>query len=275
MGLGMQMIAWPAAFCRELAGRGFHVTRFDNRDVGNSTHLDIPSPTLRELATRRFRPEQYTLEDMAEDTAGLIEELELGPVHLVGVSQGGMISQTLAARRPELVRSLASIMSNTGSRITGQPTPRVLRAFLKPPPRGREAMIAHWTKFFALIGSEGADPGEVRALADIALERNVNPDPRGAERQLGAQLKSGNRTKYLRRIKAPTVVIHGAIDPLIRPSGGRATAKAIPGAKLITIDRMGHDLPTFAWPAIIDAIVANARGADGAGGEQDAMTAAA
>jgi pimeloyl-ACP methyl ester carboxylesterase len=275
MGLGMQMVAWPEAFCRELAGHGFHVTRFDNRDAGRSTHMDIASPTLRELATRRFRPEQYTLEDMAEDTAGLIAALALGPVHLVGVSQGGMISQTLATRRPELVRSLASIMSNTGSRITGQPTPKVLRSFLKPPPREREAMIEHWTKFFALIGSEGADPGEVRAIADVALARTANPDPRGTERQLGAQLKSGNRTKQLRRIKAPTVVIHGAIDPLIRPSGGRATAKAIPGAKLITIDRMGHDLPTFAWPRIIDAIVANARVADAADGEQDAMTAAA
>ncbi len=275
MGLGMQMIAWPEAFCRELAGRGYYVTRFDNRDVGNSTHIDIPSPTLRELATRRFRPEQYTLEDMAEDTAGLIAALELGPVHLVGVSQGGMISQTLAARRPELIRSLASIMSNTGSRFTGQPTPKVLRSFLKRPPREREAMIEHWTKFFALIGSEGANPGEVRALADIALERNVNPDPRSAERQLGAQLKSGNRAKALRRIKAPTVVIHGAIDPLVRPSGGRATAKEIPGAKLIMIERMGHDLPTFAWPQIIDAIVANAERAGGQAAAPDRASSAA
>lgn len=258
MGLGMQMVAWPEAFCEELAGRGFHVIRFDNRDVGRSTRLEFPPPTFRQLLTRRFRPEQYTLDDMAADAAGLIEALELGPVHLVGASQGAMIAQILAARQPALVRSLVSIMSNTGSRITGQPTPSVLRAFLREPPSEPEELVQYWVRFFELIGSEDRDPEQVRQLAAASLERGGKPDPAGAGRQLGAQLKSGNRTRLLRRIKAPTTVVHGAIDPLVRPSGGRATARAIPGARLITIERMGHDLPAWAWPRIIDAIAANA-----------------
>ena len=163
-------------------------------------------------------------------------------------------------------------MSNTGSRVTGQPSPAVMREFLRKPPRDPEALIEHWVRFFALIGSEGADPDDVRRIGAIALERGG--DPAGAERQLGANLKSGNRTKLLRRIKAPTVVIHGKNDKLVRPSGGRATAKAIPGAELVEIDGMGHDLPRWAWPRIIEAIVANTRRA-AATGERGGVAAAA
>jgi len=270
MGLGMQMIGWHDDFCRELAGRGFHVTRFDNRDTGHSTHFEFRPPSLAQMTTRRFRPEQYGLEDMADDAAGLIEALGLAPAHLVGASMGGMIAQTLAARQPDLVGSLTSIMSNTGSRLTGQPALGILRHFLKRAPLDREAFIEHSANLFALIGSEDADTDEIRELAARSFDRGT--DPRGTGRQLGAILKSGNRAKLLRRIAAPTVVIHGRSDPLVRPSGGRATAKSIPGAKLIEIDRMGHDLPRREWPRIIAAIADNAeRSAAGSG---DVATAA-
>jgi len=273
MGLGMQMIAWHDDFCRELAGRGYHVVRFDNRDTGHSTHFEFRPPTVGQMVARRFPPEQYSLDDMADDAVGLIEALELGPVHLVGASMGGMISQTLAARRPDLVRSFASIMSNTGSRITGQPAFGLMRELLRQAPREREAFIEHSARLFTLIGSEGAGTDEIRELAALSYDRGT--DPAGTGRQLGAILKSGHRKQLLRRIKAPTVVIHGTADKLVRPSGGRATARLIPGARLIRIDGMGHDLPREVWPRIVDVIVANARAADAAGGARDPVATAA
>ena len=260
MGLGMQMVGWHEDFCRQLAERGFHVVRYDNRDTGHSTHFRFPAPTLAQMTVRRFTPEQYTLEDMADDAAGLITALELGPVHLVGVSMGGMISQTLAARRPELVRSLTSIMSNTGSRVTGQPALGLMRELLRAAPSDRDAYIEHMVALFGLIGTQGSDPDEIRELAALHYDRDH--DHASAGRQLGAILKSGNRTKLLRRIKAPTLVIHGTSDKLVRPSGGRATAKAIPGARLLRIDDMGHDLPRHEWNRIIGAIASNAERAE-------------
>ncbi len=229
MGLGMQMVGWHQDFCRELADRGFHVTRYDNRDTGHSTLFDFSPPALGQMVARRFTAEQYRLEDMAEDAAGLIEALELGPVHLVGASMGGMISQTLAARRPELVRSLTSIMSNTGSRITGQPALSVDARAPETRARRPRGIIEHSVKLFTLIGTAGSDQDEIREIAAQQYDRGH--DPAGAGRQLGAILKSGNRTRLLRQIKAPTLVIHGKSDRLVRPSGGRATAKAIPGAR--------------------------------------------
>jgi pimeloyl-ACP methyl ester carboxylesterase len=263
MGLSTQMIAWHEDFCEELAERGFQVIRFDNRDVGRSTHLEIRPPTLGQLVRRRFRPEQYTLSDMAEDAAGLIEKLDIGPVHVVGVSLGGMIGQVLAAEHPELVRSLTSMLSSTGSRFHGQPHFSVLRYLLRPPPRDRKGYIERSAEVFGLIGSTGFDRDEayIRERAGRSYDRGFNVS--GGGRQLGATLATGNRTNLLRRIKAPTLVIHGTEDKMIRPSGGRATAKAIPGARLMMIEGMGHDLPRGAWPPIIDAIAIHARAADG------------
>jgi pimeloyl-ACP methyl ester carboxylesterase len=258
MGLATQMVAWHEDFCNELVGRGFHVIRMDNRDTGRSTHFpDVPEPTLRQMIRRRFDPRQYDLDDMAEDTAGLIEALGLGPVHLVGASMGGMIGQVLAARRPELVRSFASIMSNTGSRVSGQPALGVMRLLLAQAPRGREEFIEHAERLFGVIGTQGEERGDIEAIAAMHFERGV--DPASGGRQLGAVLKSGNRTRLLRRIKAPTVVIHGTADKLVRPSGGRAAVRLIPGARLIKVPGMGHDLPRSRWPLLIDAIVANTR----------------
>jgi pimeloyl-ACP methyl ester carboxylesterase len=258
MGLGTQMIAWREDFCEQLASRGFHVIRFDNRDVGLSTHMTGAPPTLRQMFTRKLPAGAYSLEDMADDMLRLSEKLGLGPVHVVGASMGGMIGQVLAARHPDNVRSLVSIMSNTGSRWTGQPALSAYRLFLAEAPSEREAFIEHVSKLFAIVGSHGElyDEEYVRDVTARSFDRNH--DAVGVGRQLGAVLKTGKRDAMLRSIKAPTLVIHGTEDRLVRPSGGRATKRAIPGARLMEVKGMGHDLPRGAWPEIIDAIADNA-----------------
>ncbi len=263
MGLGTQMIAWHEDFCRELATRGLYVVRFDNRDIGRSTHMSGRPPSTAQLLTRSSRAARYTLGDMADDAAGLLRELDLAPAHVVGVSMGGMIAQTLAARHPLAVRSLVSIMSNTGSLRSGQPSLRVYPTFLRRPPRGREAFIAHMERLFAVIGSPGLprDAADMHAIATASYDRDHDPD--GPGRQLAAIIAAGNRTAELRRIHVPTLVIHGTDDPLIAPSGGRATARAIPGAELMSVEGMGHDMPRAAWPQLIDGIAGLALRADG------------
>jgi pimeloyl-ACP methyl ester carboxylesterase len=262
MGLATQMIGWHEDFCEGLAERGFHVTRFDNRDIGRSTHMDFPPPTPGQMLSRRLRREQYELGDMGEDAAGLLRALDLAPAHIVGASMGGMIGQTLSAHHPELVRSLVSIMSNTGNRWRGQPSPSVYKYLLRRPPTNREAYVERAAEIFGIVGSQGLHSEEdIRTLASRSFDRGY--DARGGGRQLGAIIKSGDRTKTLRRIKVPTLVIHGTKDKLVRPSGGRATAKAIPGARLMTIEGMGHDLPRPLWPKLIDAIATHCRAADG------------
>jgi pimeloyl-ACP methyl ester carboxylesterase len=258
MGLGTQMIAWREDFCEQLASRGFHVIRFDNRDVGLSTHMTGAPPTLRQMFTRKLPAGAYSLEDMADDMLRLSEKLGLGPVHVVGASMGGMIGQVLAARHPDNVRSLVSIMSNTGSRWTGQPALSAYRLFLAEAPSEREAFVEHVSKLFAIVGSHGElyDEEYVRDVTARSFDRNH--DAVGVGRQLGAVLKTGKRDAMLRSIKAPTLVIHGTEDRLVRPSGGRATKRAIPGARLMEVKGMGHDLPRGAWPEIIDAIADNA-----------------
>jgi pimeloyl-ACP methyl ester carboxylesterase len=253
------MIGWPDEFCAELAGRGFHVVRFDNRDSGRSTHVKGRPPKVHELLLRSKKPARYRLSDMAEDAAGLLRELDLAPAHVIGASMGGMIAQTLAARHPELVLSLTSIMSNTGSLWTGRPGFSVYPLFLQRPREGREASIERVEKVFKLIGSRGLarDDEMIRELAARSYDRDH--DPVAPARQLAAIVASGNRTSEIRRIKVPTLVIHGDQDKMVGPSGGRATARAIPGARLLTIKGMGHDLPRGAWPEIIDGIVENAQ----------------
>ncbi len=261
MGLGMQMVGWHEDFCAELVQRGFYVVRFDNRDAGHSTHFPGRAPKIGQLLTRRFEASQYTLADMAEDTAGLLTALELSPAHVVGASMGGMIAQTLAARHPEHVRSLVSIMSTTGSRFRGQPAAAMYRPLLSPAPAGREEFLAHIERLFTLIGSPGrADLEDLRELGALSYDRDR--DPSATPRQLAAILASGNRTRELRGITAPTLVIHGTADRLVRPSGGEATARAIPGSRLVRIDGMGHDLPRAFWKQIADDIAEHAHAAD-------------
>lgn len=262
MGLGMQMVGWPDGFCRQLADRGFFVIRFDNRDTGRSTRTEGSPPTPGQLVRRRISPVLYTLSDMAQDTQGLLSDLGLEPAHVVGASMGGMVAQTVAAEHPASVRSLVSIMSSTGSRWRGQPSFAIYRYLLRRAPADRDGYIAHMTRLFAAIGSRGLpqDPELIREIAARSYDRGV--DPAGSGRQLGAIIASGNRTRHLRRIAAPTLVIHGSKDRMVSRSGGVATTRAIPGARMVTIRGMGHDLPRSAWPQLLDAIADHAQSVD-------------
>lgn len=263
MGLGTQMIGWPDAFCEQLAGRGFHVIRYDNRDIGRSTHLrGHRPPTLRQLLVRDKSAAPYSLGDMAQDGIGLLEELGIREAHVVGASMGGMIAQLMAARHPARVRSLASIMSNTGHLWKGRPAWRIYPLLMRRPVTERDAAIESTLHTMRTIGSPGFpfEEESLRSIAHQSYERGH--DPAGTARQLAAIVVAPDRTPELRTITAPTVVIHGTSDRLVTPSGGRATAEAIPGAALIEIEGMGHDLPRGAWDRIVDAVVANARRED-------------
>ena len=263
MGLGTQMLAWQEDFCEQLAARGFFVIRHDNRDIGRSTHLDgAPVPSLVQLA-RHDRDAPYTLADMAGDSVGVLDHLNLEQAHIVGASMGGMIAQTIAIRYPERALSLVSIMSNTGSFWTGQPAPAMYALLLRPAPRDRDAFIQRGIDTFTRIGGSGYEI-EVDELRDIATRSyDRGHDPRGSTRQLWAIVAERDRTPELKRLRLPATVIHGADDKLVRPSGGRATAKAIPGAKLLEVPGMGHGLPRGVWPSVLDAIEETANRAPG------------
>ncbi|MDO8211245.1 alpha/beta fold hydrolase [Conexibacter sp. CPCC 206217] len=258
-GLGQQLIAWPAALCEQLAARGLYVIRFDNRDVGRSTRAAVRPPTPLQLGTRRFAAGQYTLAEMAHDTAGLLDALGLDSVHVAGRSMGGMIGQTLAARHPQRILTLTSIMSTTGARRLGRPAPSTWRLMLGKPSRERAASIERAVVLWRHIGSHGYpfDEDEVRAVAGVAWDRGH--DPAGVARQLAAIVKSGDRTREVRTISVPTLVIHGDRDRMVNPTGGRATAAAIPGSRHVTIPGMGHDLPVGAWPQLVELIASQTR----------------
>jgi pimeloyl-ACP methyl ester carboxylesterase len=252
-GLGAQLIHWDDAFCQELVDRGLFVVRFDNRDVGLSSHLaDGPRPDPPATAG----PASYTLAEMAVDTAGLIDNLGLGSAHVVGISLGGMIGQILAIEHPERVRSLTSIMSTTGNDRVGQSTEAAHALLLMPPASTREAAMERAVLGNRVVGSP-AYPAEETGLRDKAaraFDRAFNPQ--GVAGQLAAAMTTPDRTEDLRRLRLPTLVIHGAEDPLIAVSGGQATAEAIPGAELVVIDGMGHDLPRPLWPTVAERIAA-------------------
>lgn len=265
MGLGTQLLGWRAEFCEALAAEGFYVVRYDNRDIGRSTKFAAHRPpTPRELITRKIRNPAYTLRDMAADGAGLLDALDLGPAHVVGVSMGGMIAQGIAAHHPDHVRSLTSIMSTTGHRFTGQPALKVMPYFLRAPVTDREATIARVVALFEMVGSTGfeRDEAELRAMIADSLDRDS--DAAGSGRQLAAIMASGNRDAEVRSIRKPALVIHGTADRLVAPSGGKRTAKLIPGSELLMVEGMGHDLPRGAWPQLVEAIARHARAADAA-----------
>jgi pimeloyl-ACP methyl ester carboxylesterase len=258
MGLGTQMVAWREDFCRQLVDRGFYVIRYDNRDAGKSTSMKGRPVTLPELVTKRVKKPAYTLGEMADDAIGLLDHLGIQQAHIVGASMGGMIAQHLAFRYPARVLSLVSIMSTTGHRLVGQPKFAVIPLFLSRPSGGKEDYQERAVKLFRAVGAKnGFDEEYVREGAGIAYDRGINVA--GTGRQLAAITADGNRSKRLKRITAPTLVIHGKDDRLVAPSGGKATAKAIKGARLLMVDNMGHDLPRPVWPKIIDAIVENAK----------------
>jgi pimeloyl-ACP methyl ester carboxylesterase len=260
-GLGMQLYSWPDEFCALLTARGYRVIRFDNRDRGRSTHLGFPPPSPLRMLTRRWDPRQYALADMAADTAGLLDALGVPSAHLVGASMGGMIAQTVAVRYPERVRSLTTIMSTTGASRVGRPALSTWRIMLSRPPRDRAEAMDRAVRIFRHIGSAGYpfDEARVRELASLGWDRD--PAGAGTGRQLAAIIKSGDRTGELRSVTAATLVIHGDRDLMVNPSGGAATVRAIPGARLETIKGMGHDLPAGVWPRIADLIDGHARAA--------------
>ena len=256
-GLGAQLIAWDDAFCQELVDRGLFVIRFDNRDVGLSSHLADRPPSDPSAETAGAAPAAcYTLAQMAADTAGLIHNLGLGSAHVVGISLGGMIAQILAIEHPERVRSLTSIMSTTGHDQVGQPTDAARALFLLPPVSTREGAMDREVLFNRTVGSPAypAEQTELRDRAVRAFDRAFNPQ--GVSRQLAAAMTTPDRTEELRRLDLATLVIHGTEDPLISVSGGQATAAAIPGAELVVIDGMGHDLPRPLWPTVAERIAA-------------------
>jgi pimeloyl-ACP methyl ester carboxylesterase len=255
MGLATQMLGWQEPFCAMLAERGFRVVRFDNRDIGRSTKIDSAGHTRRShLLTGRRSSAAYLLSDMAADTAGLMDHLGFDSAHVVGASMGGMIGQTLAIERPERVRSLVSIMSTTGSRRVGMPTRRAWGTLFARFPRDRESYVERAVKTFATVGSPAfpMDEERVRELAGAMYDRSHRPA--GVLRQMHAVSASGDRTRALRELRLPVTVIHGTRDPLVRPSGGRATARAIRGARLRMVEGMGHDLPEPLWPIFADEI---------------------
>ena len=256
MGLATQMIAWQEPFCQLLADRGFHVIRFDNRDIGLSTLIEGgPRPDLLAALGGDTSSASYTLDDMADDTAALMDGLRIDAAHVVGASMGGMVAQALAIRHPQRVLSLTSIMSTTGDQAVGQPTPEALALILQPAPTDRDAAVERSVELFRVVGSEGElfDEEGVRDIAARSWDRSHSRE--GVARQLLAIVASGDRTEGLRHVTAPALVIHGDADGLVTPDGGAATAAAIPGARLLTFPRMGHDLPRQLWPEFVDAIV--------------------
>jgi pimeloyl-ACP methyl ester carboxylesterase len=280
MGLATQMIAWFDPFCCLLAERGFRVIRFDNRDIGRSTNIDSAGmPSKADLLLGRRASAPYLLGDMAKDAVGLMDFLEIGQAHVVGASMGGMIVQQMAIDHPQRLRSMVSIMSTTGAKRVGQPSLKAFGLMLGNPPMTRDQVITRAVKTFKVIGSPGFpfEEDTVREMAATSYDRGHSAA--GVARQLHAILASGDRTEALRRVQVPTAVIHGNRDPLVKPSGGRATAKAIPGARLMMIDGMGHDLPRDLWPTFASAIDTNAarsrRVSTGASVAADAESASA
>jgi pimeloyl-ACP methyl ester carboxylesterase len=256
MGLGAQMITWDEALCQAIADHGFHVIRFDNRDVGLSEKIEGgPVPDLLAAMGGDASSASYTLDDMAADAAGLLDVLGISAAHIVGASMGGMIAQAFAINYPERTLSLCSIMSTTGDAAMGQPHPEILPILLSPRPQGRQDAMDRAEQAVRAFGSKGlpVDWDNIRERAGLAYDRCFYP--MGFARQLVAIIASGDRTERLRALDVPTVVIHGTDDKLVDPSGGNATAAAIPGAELVVIEGMGHDLPQAAWPRIVDAIV--------------------
>lgn len=258
MGLATQMIAWDEEFCGMLAERGFRVVRFDNRDIGRSGRVraeGVPNPLS--LLAGLGEP-AYRLRDMAADTIGLMDHLEIESAHVVGASMGGMIAQCTAIGHPERVRSLCSIMSTTGSRRVGHPSYKTFGLLVGKPPREREAAIERVIKTFKVIGSPGYpfEEERIREIAGRSFDRGHSQA--GIARQLHAITASGDRTHQLRKLRLPAVVIHGKNDILVNPSGGRATARAIPDARLKMVEGMGHDLPRALWPTFVEEIACNA-----------------
>jgi pimeloyl-ACP methyl ester carboxylesterase len=261
MGLGTQLIHWHPRFCEMLGARGFRVIRFDNRDAGRSTTIAGPPPGTVAMMLGLRRELAYELDDMADDATGLLDALGIDSAHLCGVSMGGMIAQVAAYRSPERVRSLTLIMTGSGKRVASLPRMRAFGTLISKPARTREQFVDLVTRTFGVIGSPGYPMDaerEAEFRATLAHSWDRGHSTAGVARQLHAITASGDRTKRLRGVRAPTLVIHGDKDPLVRPMAGKALAKAIPGARLRIIEGMGHDLPPPLFERLTAEIAENA-----------------
>ena len=263
MGLGGQLSEWPPEFVDRLAGAGFEVIRPDNRDSGLSTEFDWepPSQLKSVVGALAGRPPKagYMISDMAADLAGLLDALAIQSAHVVGMSMGGMIAQQLTIDHPWRVRSLTSIMSNTGARNTGQPSKKLLAKLSRLPEPTRETAVDHTIALFTAFAGPHYDPVEHRKILEASVERSWRPV--GTARQTAAIMASPDRAPRLGSVAVPTLVIHGLVDPLVRPSGGIATAMAVPHSRLVMLPDMGHDLPRPRWDEMIAEITATAAAA--------------
>ena len=264
-GLGAQMIDWDAEFCAQLAGRGFRVVRFDNRDAGQSTRFTAGGiPHIRSLmfsAMFGLRPAvPYRLRDLADDAVGLLDALSIDRAHVVGASMGGAIAQEMALHHAPRVHTLTSIMSTTGSPLLPPPTPEALALLLSRPPTEAAAYAQYHARLWRVLRGPGFDEDAARDAerGRLTFARGVSPD--GTVRQLAAVIGSGDRTPALRSLRVPTLVVHGQADPLMHVAAGVATAAAIPGAKLLRVPGMGHALPSALWPLLVQAIASHAAG---------------
>ncbi len=257
MGLTAQLTAWDTALCRMFVDRGLHVVRFDNRDCGLSTGfdgqtVDPMAVVAAVLSGAEVPPVPYTLADMAADAVGLLDHLGVERAHTMGASMGGMIAQTMAIEHPSRLVTMTSVMSMPGDPSVGRPTPEARQALLAPPPTERDAFVAAADRSLTWASKRYGDLDRLRANAARDFDRAFRPE--GAARQLAAIYADGDRSGRLAEVAVPTLVIHGRDDTLIDPSGGVRTAEVIPGARLVMIDDMGHDLPEPLWPTIVDTV---------------------
>ncbi len=263
-GLGMSLIGWDPDFCRLLADQGFWVIRFDNRDVGHSSKLDqfgVPSIlSLLKMIVNQPPEAGYTLTDMAADAVGLLDMLGIQAAHVVGMSMGGMIAQTMAISHPERLLTLTSIMSSTNDPSLPLPQWRAMVALLQPMPEDKEEHIRQSRKVWQMLNGPGypLDIGRHRRIMEQAQARGFHPA--GTARQLAAIGASGSRREALRQVRVPTLVIHGDADPLVPLEGGIDTAESIPNASLHIIPGLGHALPPEVWPLVVEEIVAHVAG---------------
>jgi pimeloyl-ACP methyl ester carboxylesterase len=256
MGLAAQLVSWPAGFLDALVVRGLQVVVFDNRDTGRSTHLhDAPAADVVAAMAGDTTTASYTLSAMAADAVGLLDHLGIDAAHLLGASLGGAIAQTVAIEHPQRVLSLTSLMSTTGNAGVGQIHPATAAAILGGPPvRDRQDMVDRALRTFGVVGSPAypTAPADVAARAGRAYDRGY--DEAGVARTAVASIASGDRTAQLQTLDVPTLVVHGLADTMADPSGGRATAAAVPGAELLLVDGMGHDLAPGLWDLLADRV---------------------
>ena len=266
MGLGAQMVAFREEFCQLLVDAGFHIVRFDNRDVGLSSKTSGTPPALQELLGAQGQDPSdfnvpYVLSDMSDDAIAVLDAVGVDKAHLVGVSMGGMIAQTMVIEHPERILSLTSIMSTTGNPEVGAAKPELMMKMPLSVPTSKEEAIANSVETFRLISGPHFDPEDHANETADTYDRNWNPNAQGF--QIAAIFASGDRTEALRTVEIPTLVIHGRLDPLVQISGGEATASAVPNSKLVVFDDMGHDLPEVLWADITDQIINHAQATPG------------